>query len=411
MLERRSETYQVLVASLAEQHPDDLDESFAVLERAHARTLRETLHETEGLGPRTTTLGLEDVRGLLAEGDLLLEYLLGEEESSLIAVDATSASYHSLPGRLELEALVERFREALVRPLTSVDARLDPQRDFERFGSEIRSLGESLLGPVTSRVRLARRLIVVPDRRLHLVPFEALPEGTGFLGTSRAVVYLPAASMLALAPGPSTLPGQVVVVNADDGRKRNGLAPLRHAGEEASRVLASYADDRATLLSGADASMERLAEATRAPVDVLHLTSHAVLDPELGPRVLLAGGAEGSPAALDVETLNLLPTSPRLAVLSACETARGELIGGEGVLGLVRALTLHGTPQVLASLWTVDDGLSATMMGRFHQNLSGGLPPSQAMLEARRAMLADGFVHPFYWSGFVLYGADPVSSQ
>jgi CHAT domain-containing protein len=411
LLERRSETYQVLAASLAERNPDDLEEPFAVLERAHARTLRETLRETEGLGPRATTLELEDVRGLLAEGDLLLEYLLGEEESSLIAVDATSANYHRLPARRELEALAERFHEALVRPLTSVDARIDPQRDFERFGSEIRSLGESLLGPVASQLRQARRLIVVPDRRLYLVPFEALPAGPGFLGASRAVIYLPAASMLALAPERTSASGKVVVVNADDGSKRSGLAPLRHAGEETSRVLASYADDRAILLSGADASLERLAEATRVPVDVLHLTSHAVLDPELGPRVLLAGGAEGSPAALDVESLNRLPTSPRLAVLSACETARGELVGGEGVLGLVRALTLRGTPQILASLWTVDDELSAEMMGRFHQSLSAGLPPAQAMLKARRAMLADGFVHPFYWSGFVLYGADPVSPQ
>jgi len=411
LLERRSETYQVLAASLAERNPDDLDESFAVLERAHARTLRETLREAEGSGTRTTTLDLDDVRGLLAEGDLLLEYLLGEEESSLIAVDAAGASHHSLPARRELEALVERFHEALVRPLTSVDARIDPQRDFERFGSEIRSLSESLLGPVTSQLRRATRLIVVPDRKLYLVPFEALPEGAGFLGASRAVVYLPAASMLAVAAERSSTPGQVVVVDADDGSRRSGLAPLRHSAEEASRVMASYADDRATLLSGTDASLERLAAATRLPVDVLHLTSHAVLDPELGPRVLLAGGTEESPAALDVESLDRLPTSPRLAVLSACETARGELIGGEGVLGLVRALTLRGTPQILASLWTVDDGLSARLMGHFHGNLSDGLPPAQAMLAARRTMLADGFVHPFYWSGFVLYGADPVSSQ
>lgn len=411
MLERRSDAYQVLAASLAERNLDELDEPFAVLERAHARTLREALRETEDSRVRDTTLGLDDVRGLLVEGDLLLEYLLGEEESSLIAIDSTGVSYHVLPARREMEALVERFREALVRPLTSVDARVDPERDFERFGSEIRSLGESLLGPVASRVLDADRLFVVPDRALYLVPFEALPFENGFLGLSRAVVYLPAASMLALAPERAATPGRVVVVNADDGQERSGLAPLRHAGDEAQRVMASYPGDRATLLSGADASLDRLAEVTRLPVDVLHLTSHAVLDPELGPRVLLAGGTEDSPAALDVESLDRLPASPRLAVLSACETARGELVGGEGVLGLVRALTLHGTPQVVASLWTVDDELSATMMGLFHQNLAAGQPPAQALLEARRTMLADRFVHPFYWSGFVLYGADPVPSQ
>jgi len=411
LLERRSETYQVLAASLAERDPDDLDESFAVLERAHARALRETLLEAEEIGARTTTLRLGEVRRILSEGDLLVEYLLGEEESSLIAIDAAGASYHSLPPRRELEDLVERFRDALLRPLTSVDARVDHRRDFDRFDDEIRSLHDALLGPVASRLQLASRLIVVPDRKLYLVPFEALPDENGFLGASRAVTYLPAASMLALTAGPSTAAGKVVVVNADDGRTRLDLAPLRHAGDEARRVMASYADDRAILLSGADASLERLVEVARPPFEVLHLTSHAVLDPELGPRVLLAGGSDDAPAALDVESLNDLPASPRLAVLSACETARGELVGGEGVLGLVRALTLRGTPQVVASLWTVDDELSVTLMGRLHENLADGQPPTQALLEARRAMLADGFVHPFYWSGFVLYGADPGPSQ
>jgi CHAT domain-containing protein len=356
-------------------------------------------------------LNLEDLRGLLAEGDLLIEYLLGEEESSLIAIDTEGASHHTLPARRELEALADRFREALVRPLTSVDARIDPRRDFERFGSEIRSLSESLLGPVASQVRSAKRLIVVPDRRLYRVPFEALPLEDGFLGLSHTVVYLPAASLLTLAPERSAPLGQVVVVNADEGQEPFGLAPLRHAAEEARSVTASYASGRATLLSGADASLDRLAEVTRRPVDVLHLTSHAVLDPEVGPRVLLAGGSDDSPSALDVASLGRLPASPRLAVLSACETASGELVGGEGVLGLVRALTLHGTPQIVASLWTVDDELSATMMGLFHRSLAAGSPPAEALLEARRAMLADGFVHPFYWSGFVLYGIDPVYSQ
>jgi tetratricopeptide (TPR) repeat protein len=412
LLERRSDAYQVLAASLAQRDPDDLGESFDVLERAHARTLRETLRESANARLQTTTLDLEQVRARLAPGDLLLEFLFGEEESSLIVIDADGIAHETLPARREIDDLVQRYRQALLRPLASVDARVDPHGDYARFEDEIRSLRRALLGPVEARVREAERLIVVPDRRLYLVPLEALPEEDGsFLGQSRAVIYLPAASMLSLAPERAHASDRIVVLNADEAQVPSGLAPLRFADEEARRVAASYAPDHVTLLSGADASLERLVEVSRQPVDVLHLTSHAVLDPEVGPRVLLAGSTSETQSALDVASLNRLATGPRLAVLSACETGRGELVGGEGVLGLVRALTLRGTPQVVASLWTVDDELSATMMGMFHAALASGLPPSRALLEARRSLLSEGFVHPFYWSGFVLYGADPASSQ
>jgi CHAT domain-containing protein len=245
---------------------------------------------------------------------------------------------------------------------------------------------------------------------LHLLPFEALPWNDGFLGQSIAVVYLPAASMIARA-GDRPSRGHVVVVSAADGGAARGLAPLRHASREARAVATAHPVEWTTWLTGDEATLEGLSRAAREPFGVLHVTAHAVLDPETGPRILLAPGPDGAPGILDLSSLNRLPASPALAVLSACETGRGELVGGEGVLGLVRALTLAGTRQVVASLWTVDDERSTRLMAAFHRALGQGLAPSRALQAARREMLADGFVHPFYWSGFVLYGSDSVPAQ
>jgi CHAT domain-containing protein len=263
---------------------------------------------------------------------------------------------------------------------------------------------------VAERVDGAERLIVVADRQLHVLPFEALlrsaPEAgrpLDFLGAARAVAYLPAAALLA-RPGSAEVE-RAVVVAADRGRADLDLAPLRHAAEEAGTVAAAYPGGRSVLLDGDDAGMARLVEACGEPVDVLHLTAHAILDAESGPRIALHA-APGEESWLDAEALGRFPRPPRLVVLSACDTAQGELVGGEGILGLVRAFTLAGSRQVVASLWKVDDQRTSVLMGRLHHGLREGSRTSTALMEARRELLEQGFEHPFYWAGLVLYGSD-----
>ena len=411
-LQIRSNTYQVLAASLAQREPPDLSEPFAVMERAHARTLREVLAgragaEEVGEGDASGgSLDLKTVQARLAPGDLLLEYLLGEEESSLLAIDAEQATFHALPPRDRIEAEVLAYREVLERPASVWTAR----PSFRRFEEQGHELFRLLLGPVAERIGAARKLIVVPDRQLHLLPFESLisepprpDRSLGFLAASHAIEYLPAAALLGRDAGPGI--DRVIVVAATSGRADLELPPLRHAAEEVRAVVGAYPEGRATLLEEDAASLERLTEAATQPIDVLHLIAHAGMDEASGPRVLLHGSEEAG-AWLDVETLARLEHAPRLAILSACDTARGELVGGEGILGLVRAFTLAGSRQVVASLWKVDDARTSVMMGRLHQELRAGTPPSEAMRYARAEMLAAGYEHPFHWAGLVLYGAD-----
>jgi CHAT domain-containing protein len=200
--------------------------------------------------------------------------------------------------------------------------------------------------------------------------------------------------------------GRVVVVAVGEGRDDLDLAPLSQVDNETRAVAGSYSQGRARVLDGDDATVDRLVAELGRPTDVLHVSAHALLDPDLGPRIVLAPTRPGGDGLLDAAAIASLNPAPRLVVLSACDTGRGELVGGEGVLGLVRALTLAGSSQIVATLWTVDDARSAELMGRFHRNLARGLPPSRALWAGRRSVLEDGFVHPFSWAGFVLYGAD-----
>ena len=121
--------------------------------------------------------------------------------------------------------------------------------------------------------------------------------------------------------------------------------------------------------------------------------------------------------ALEAAELNL--GKVELAVLSACETGLGTEAGGEGLLGLQRAFQVAGARTVVASLWSVDDKATRSLMEDFYENLwQKNLSRLEAMRRAQRRMLDEGFtrgmvrpdkdgpkrVPPFYWAAFVLSG-------
>jgi tetratricopeptide (TPR) repeat protein len=405
-LRQRSSVYATLASALEHLHPGELDQSFALIEDVHARTLRESLQERSDDGTAAPPVLLGAAQSMLAEGDLLLEYLLGEEESLLLAATRDSARLHRLSGREELDDLVERYGRALRRPLTALDARLDPEADFRRTGAPGFELHRILLGPVSSEVAAADRLIIVPDKQLHRLPFEALPTTDPavdgplrFLAQSHAVVYLPAAAFLA---DRGRRGGEKVVVVAAGGAVPSlGLAELTQLPLEVEGVRGSYPEDRLRLLRAEDATPEALAGALAGDVGVLHVIGHALLDPVSGPEIVLAGDA-----LLAAGQIIAMAPTPPLVVLSACETAEGELVGGEGILGLVRAFRLAGSSRTVASLWQAEDESAARMMVGFHAGMRAGLSPSRALAKARREQLSGSFAHPFGWAAFVLYGAD-----
>lgn len=408
-LHQRSNAYAVLASSLAARE-GGLPDAFATVQRAHARVLREVLASAADDRDAGHDAGLdadlEAVRAALQPGELLLDYLLGEEESLLIAATRDAAELHRLPPRKEIEAAAGAWTDVLRRPLTAVEARADPRGDLARHRDRGVRLRALLLGPVEPLVREAHRLILVPDKRLHGLPFESLPAAggsAGFLAGSRAVAYVPAAAfVLRRAPRPRADGAALALVAAPAAHPALDLPALAHAEREVRAIRRAWSGARVELLDGPAATPAALRSLLARPVDALHVVGHAVLHPGTGPRILLAPGSE----PLTADDVAGLAPAPPLVVLSACETAEGELVGGEGVLGLVRAFTLAGSRQIVATLWSADDAASATLMGAFHERLRAGEQPVAALASARREMLAGEFVHPFYWAGYAVFGLD-----
>ena len=144
---------------------------------------------------------------------------------------------------------------------------------------------------------------------------------------------------------------------------------------------------------------------------IVHFATHAVSDsehPERSGLVLSLYDRRGQPenGFLSLQQIYGLNLPADLVVLSACETALGRDIGGEGVVGLVRGFMYAGATRVIASLWSVDDEVTANLMAHFYRGMEQEkLSPAAALRAAQMAVRKDKkWRPPYYWAGFQLQG-------
>jgi CHAT domain-containing protein/Tfp pilus assembly protein PilF len=379
-------------------------------------------------------LPLEVIQRRVLDGEtLLLEYYLGEARSFLWAVTPTSLESFELPGRAIVEAAARRALELLP----------ESHRRTARVQTEIalQELSRLLLAPVGDRLA-GRRLLVVADGVLHYLPFAALPvpaaaAGAGAGGlvplmVKHEVVTLPSASTVAVLrhrdPGrlraraavavladPVFSPGDPRVVGPRPGSGRNLPATrfprLPFSRQEAESILALTPAGQGLGLLGFDASRETAEGGSLARYRYVHFATHGILDttyPELSGIVLSLVDRHGRPEngflwAHEIAGLHL---NADLVCLSACRTALGKEIRGEGLVGLTRAFLDAGAKAVLVSLWQVEDRATAELMRRLYEGiLQQGLPPAAALRQAQISLWQGGdWRAPYYWAGFVLQG-------
>jgi CHAT domain-containing protein len=174
----------------------------------------------------------------------------------------------------------------------------------------------------------------------------------------------------------------------------------RFAGERRTRLALDFDASRA-LATGAEIGRYRL----------VHFATHALLntrDPELSGVVLSLVDEEGRPqnGFLRLYDIYNLEINADLVVLSACQTALGQEVRGEGLIGLTRGFMYAGTPRVVATLWRIDDRATAELMRRFYRGiLEQGLRPAAALRAAQASMWRETrWRSPHFWAGFTFQG-------
>ena len=391
---------------------------------------------------------------------LLLEYALGEERSFLWAVTPTSIKSFELPKRSETESAARHVYEILTaRNQTVINETPEQRRKrIEQADAEYEkaslALSQILLGPVAAELK-GKRLVIVGEGMLQYTAFAALP----FPGTppgvasspliaDHEIISLPSASVLAVlrreATGRKT-PDKTVAVLADpvfdssdpriagQGKNRipavdatapasdvvrsateSGLrsfARLRFSRQEADQIVRFASEGKKLEAVDFAASRASATSPELARYAIVHFATHGLINnqhPELSGIVLSLVDEHGRPqnGFLRLYDIYNLKLQADLVVLSACQTALGKQIKGEGLVGLTRGFMYAGAPRVVASLWQVDDRATAQLMGRFYEAMLGqGLKPAAALRLAQVAMWKEKrWQGPHYWAAFTLQG-------
>lgn len=260
---------------------------------------------------------------------------------------------------------------------------------IERSQHYLQRLYRQVFHPLADRVG-NRRLVIVPDRSLHYVPFQALFDGTRYLIETHEISYAPSIGVLhhCAAKKPRSYRHGLLVGVTDD-RIPNVTDEIR--------ALTDVFPQSKVLLDG-DATIERLHKL--APeTDVLHLACHGRFRQD-NPLFSSLGLADGWLSVRDACQLNL---NCELVTLSACETGLHSQSPGNELIGLSRGFFQAGTPSLLVSLWVVDDESTTRLMKEFYLHLHNGRRPAAALRCAQLSRLAEN-PHLFFWSPFILLG-------
>lgn len=352
---------------------------------------------------------------------VLLEYVVTGEQAYLFAITKTAEKaeiqLYTLPiKRAELEKQIESFRKQLAT------------RDLG-FRSSAAKLYDLLLKPAQAQLRGKTNVVIAPDSNLWDLPFQALVNSGGrFLIEDVAISYAPSLTVLremtkrrmdqTTTRASATLLAFGNPVSDRPRRSHSALRdgqfdPLPEAGEEVKALARLYGASRSKVYIGADAREDRVkSEAGQA--GILHFTTHGTLN-NASPMYSYLTLAEGGPnddGLLEAWELMQLDLKAQLAVLSACETARGRIGAGEGVIGFSWAMFIAGVPATVVSQWKVESASTRDLMVSFHRSLISPRAPQQskptktdALRQAALKLMRNPETsHPFYWAGFVLVG-------
>ena len=185
------------------------------------------------------------------------------------------------------------------------------------------------------------------------------------------------------------------------------FSPLPHSEEEVLGISSYFPMERKDIFIEQEAKEENFKRSSLKDYGIIHFACHGFLSEEYPFRSALVLSLDDDPAEdgfIQVRELYNLRLRADLVVLSACQTGRGRMERGEGLLGLPRIFFYAGAKSVLSTLWKINDESTAMFMSWFYRYLSEGEDIAQALRLAKLRMLNSKYRHPFYWASFVLNG-------
>jgi CHAT domain-containing protein/tetratricopeptide (TPR) repeat protein len=357
---------------------------------------------------------------LLDEGTVLVEYFLGRERILIFTITATDAQVASAAREASLESDLQELRRATLER---------DQASHARIASRLYRL---LLAPVEDRLT-GRDLVIVPDGPLSGVPFEALlerevspdalPRELPYVLRDHALSYAYSATVLLQGLRRKESPPDEFVGFAPDfgeglasagapgplPASRQEVADVRRLFASRAGLFGGWFSGRSRAYLGREATETRLKSAELERYRYVHLATHGVADeehPGLSRLLLVPGPGPGQDGVLHLGEIYNLRLNADLVVLSACDTGRGRLARGEGIIGLTRGFLYAGARSLIVSLWPVSDAAAPGVVVDFYRELISGKPKARALREAKLHAMGQNpeYAKPYYWSSLVLVG-------
>jgi CHAT domain-containing protein len=372
-------------------------------------------------------LKLSDLNGLTADHKTaFLEYVIADDQVYLFVL--TKTVQRKIPNLRVLSIPVRRSK--LYSRIERIHQMMAERRPG--FGPLSRELYDLLIKPAEPRLQGRTTLCIIPDGPLWELPFQALQQREDlYLIEDFAVFHAPSLGVLKEVKGrkrskpatrtPSLLAfgnpvvGAEVVNDLQHQKSGDRFDPLPEAEAEVKALAEFFDPNRSRILIGERAE-EQSFKSLAPAYDIIHRATHGIFDNRhpLYSFLLFAKAKDGAndDGLLEAREIMGLKLNADLVVLSACDTARGRIGAGEGVIGLSWAFFAAGCRSTLVSQWKVNSANAADWMGGFYESLSKvSTGDKKTKIVASRiaalGMMKDKrYEHPFYWAGFILIGDD-----
>jgi len=321
-----------------------------------------------------------------------LQYILGEVEGFGMIISKKNVEMFPISTVDSLRNMVKDYKSLLNAPIIR-------KKDKKKYNTLSYGIYNYLF-PEQIRNKLANKsLTIIPDDMLLGVPFEALQtseKDDDYLIHKNQISY--ANSITFLSQHKKTKREQPKnAVGFAPVNFSNGLPTLTNSRSELAQLDLFNNTD---LFIEGSASKKNLFTNING-YKIVHISTHATINKFKEPHLAL------SDSLISVSEMYLTNNNANLVVLSACETANGELYKGEGVLSLSRSFFNTGAKSVASTLWSIDDKVTSEIMASFYTYLNDGLPKSTALHKAKLDYINTNDLSdssPYYWASFILVG-------
>ncbi|MGK0389142.1 MAG: CHAT domain-containing protein/Tfp pilus assembly protein PilF [Maribacter sp.] len=349
---------------------------------------------------------LVDFQKYLAKKDAIAIEFFGNTEQLIAAIISSSdIQYHIYKKGEKRKANISKWIKNISTQKSNIS-----KSDIQSLNTLSFSIYQDIIQPLN--IPGNKSLIIIPDGILQFIPFEALitenSTNTDFSSAAyfiqkNSISYAYSASVHLELSNKRIIGNENILIIAP--QSFEGLADL--SAEEANTIKGLFPESQ--ILINEDATSKTFLK-DAAEYDIIHLSTHASGGSKEFPQPWIAF----KDRKLNLSELYNLQLNTQLVTLSACETAKGEMIEGEGVMSLARGFSFAGVPQVITSLWEVNENSTSEMMQTFYSQIKNGKEPSTALHQTKLDYIQNHSLaeaSPYHWAAFTAWGHDSYNSK